>query len=373
MLGLMFEDRSDGHKQVARNVAKMLAAAVVGWTLIAGFMTLARAEDAAAQGRDSDFWPAFALMFPYFLPLMALSWTLQLGFDRWPSLTQEPRKTLLLFAGVLFFFYPAYLFYEAIVGLTQSGEELERLLPTLKAQSRFGWWIDGMIVVGAVVLHYAIASRARLVDRDIALQRQISDNLQLRLTLLQSQLEPHFLFNVLNSISALVRSGDRSLALDVLEKVSELLRYALRASRAGTLTMQDELDFADRYLAMQSMRHGDRLQIKCQVEDVNWSEIDCPPLLLQPLIENAMRHGIESAPGPNRVTMSVGCKDDDVFIEIVNDIDGIMPSLSGNGIGLSLVRDRLQAVYGMRASLRAEQNSRKFTAMVRFPADGTDG
>lgn len=372
MLGPMFEERSAGLKQMARNVGKMLATSVVGWTLIAGFMTLARAEDAAAQGRDSDFWSAFALMLPYFLPLMALSWTLQLAFDRCPSLTQEPRRTLLLFAGVLFLFYPAYLFYEAIVGLVQSGESVEKLLPTLKAQSRFGWWIDGMIVVGTVVLHYAVASRAILVDRDIALQRQISDNLQLRLTLLQSQLEPHFLFNVLNSISALVRSGDRSLALDVLEKVSDLLRYALRASRAGMLTMQDELDFADRYLSVQSMRHGDRLQIECHVEGDSWTEIDCPPLLFQPLIENALRHGIESAPGPNRVTMSVRCKEDDVFIEIVNDIDENMPSLSGNGMGLSLVRDRLQAVYGMRASLSVERNSRQFTAVVRFPADGAD-
>jgi hypothetical protein len=93
MLGPMFEERSAGPKQMASNVGKMLATSVVGWALIAGFMTLARAEDAAAQGRDSDFWPVFALMLPYFFPLMALSWTLQLAFDRWPSLTKEPRKT----------------------------------------------------------------------------------------------------------------------------------------------------------------------------------------------------------------------------------------------------------------------------------------
>jgi LytS/YehU family sensor histidine kinase len=163
------------------------------------------------------------------------------------------------------------------------------------------------------------------------------------------------------------------LALDVLEKVSDLLRYALRASRTGMLTMQDELDFAERYLSVQSMRHGDRLQIECRIEADNWSEIDCPPLLFQPLIENALRHGIESAPGPNRVTMSVHCKEEDVVIEIVNDIDENMPPLPGTGMGLSLVRDRLHAVYGMRASLSTERQGRQFTAKVRFPADDYHG
>lgn len=370
---MIFEGQSDGSKLTARKVVRMLANSVVGWTLMAFFMTLARAEDNAARGRVGYFWSDFEQAMPYFLPLMALSWALQAALKHWPSLTEQPKKSLLLFASVLFLFFPTYLFYEAMVGLVQSGEPLEKLLPTLKAQSFVGWWTDAMIVIGGVVLHFALASRARLAERDIALKSQLSDNLQLRLTLLQSQLEPHFLFNALNSISGLVRSGDRTLALEVLERVSELLRYALRASRAGMLTMRDELDFTERYLSVQSIRHGERLQIDCQIGDANWNVIDCPPLLFQPLIENALRHGVETTSGTHRVILSIDCKGSMVVMEIVNDINDEAAPLPGNGMGISLVRDRLQALYGARANLSIEQGERRFSARIQFPADDYDG
>lgn len=370
---MIFERQSEGSKLTARNVVRMLVNSAVGWTLIAFFMTLARAEDNAARGRVGYFWSDFELAMPYFLPLIALSWALEATLKRWPSLTEQPKKSLLLFASVLLLFFPAYLVYEAMVGLVQSGGPIAKLLPTLKEQSRVGWWTDAMIVTGGVLLHFAFASRARLVERDFALKGQLSDNLQLRLTLLQSQLEPHFLFNALNSISGLVRSGDRTLALEVLERVSELLRYALRASRAGMLTMRDELDFTERYLSVQSLRHGERLQIDCQIGDVNWNAVDCPPLLFQPLIENALRHGVETTPGPHQVVLSVGCKESIVFIEIVNDIDDEAAPLPGNGMGISMVRDRLQALYGGRACLSTERSERKFFARIEFPADNHDG
>lgn len=368
----MFGDRSERAILRARTTGRMLAVSVVGWTLMAGFMTLARAEDAAARGIVGHFWSDFLQALPYFLPLMILSLALQAALHTWPSLTQIPMRSLLLFAAVLFLFYPAYLIYETILELFQSAAPSKNLLSALNEQSRVGWWIDGIIVMGAVLLHYALANRARLIERDIALQHQLGDNLQLRLTLLQSQLEPHFLFNALNSISALVRSDDRRLALEVLERVSDLLRYALRASRSGILTMQDELNFTERYLSVQAMRHGERLQIDCQIEDNRWDEIDCPPLLLQPLVENALRHGVEAMPGPNRVVLSIGCSKGMVVMAIANDIGDKMPATSGNGMGLSLVRDRLQALFGARASLRIERSERSFAAIIQFPADGYD-
>lgn len=273
----------------------------------------------------------------------------------------------------MFLFYPAFLIYELTVGLLQESRPLDQFLPAFKEQSRVGWWVDAIIVIGAVILHHALASRARLAERAIALQRQLGNNLQLRLTLLQSQPEPHFLFNALNSISALVRSDNRGRALDALERVSDLLRHALRASRSGILTMRDELDFTEQYLAVQSMRHGKRLQIDCRIEDNRWNEIDCPPLLLQPLIENALRHGVETLPGPNRVILSVGCSEGMVVMEIANAIDDTAKSMSSNGMGISLVRDRLEALYGARASLMTERSGRRFTARVQFPADDYDG
>jgi hypothetical protein len=350
-----------------------LVTAITGWSLLAAFMTLARVEDAIAAGRQTSFLQQFVETLPYFVPLMALSWGLMAAFERWPTLVRQPVRAASLFAVVLLIYFPLYILFQATVALGQSGTGFDQLGPTLSAQSRFGWWIDGMIIAGATAFHLAVASWRRLVDRDIALQLERGENLALRLTLLQAQLEPHFLFNALNSISALVRSGDRELALHSLSQVSDLLRYALRASRVSQLSLRDELDFLDRYLTVQSLRHGDRLVLEKHVADEDWTEIACPPLLLQPLVENALRYGVESTVGISRMGIDVSLDGDTVRVRLVNDIGADGGGAPGNGMGVNLVRERLAAVYGTRAALNTLIEENRFVATLEFPADDYGG
>lgn len=352
---------------------RYLAASIAAWTAIAAVMTLARIEDAVSAGRGAWFWSEFVGNLPYFVPLMALSWTLQLCFQRWPLLTQSISRTAAVFAAVLLLFFPAYVISEATISLVQQGQPVGHLWSVLARQSRFGWWIDAMIVLGATAFHYALASRRRLVEREVDLHRRESENLELRLSLLQSQLEPHFLFNALNSVAALVRTDDREMALEVMERLSELLRYALRASRAGMMTMQDELQFTERYLSVQAMRFGDRLQIERKVENVDWSGIECPPLLFQPLVENALRHGIETSPGSNRLEFAAYLEGEDVCVAIANDVDRTRDAQPGNGMGLSLVADRLHAVFGSKGAIETRMEGDRFLASIRFPVGGHDG
>jgi sensor histidine kinase YesM len=129
---------------------------------------------------------------------------------------------------------------------------------------------------------------------------------QAQLRALQAQLQPHFLFNTLNGIATLVRR-DPATAEEMLLSLSELLRIALSSSHRQEIPLREELDFLDRYLAIQRMRFGDRLQVS---EEIEASAMDClvPALLLQPLVENAIRHGLE--PSGNRANSASPTKPD---------------------------------------------------------------
>jgi two-component system sensor histidine kinase AlgZ len=118
---------------------------------------------------------------------------------------------------------------------------------------------------------------------------------------LRAQFEPHFLFNALNAISALVRDGDRGLALGGIGRLSDLLRYALSASVREDVTVAAELQFVRDYLDLQRLRYGERLQVQIDGEDSLLHEVECPPLLLQPLIENALRHDLDCREGPSDI------------------------------------------------------------------------
>lgn len=351
--------------------ARTLAVAVAGWTFACLVMVVARVEDAIARGEHATIASAFPLSWPYFFPLILLSWGLQLAFAKWPSLT-HPWPALRLFLAVILIFYPAYIIYEGLLGMWYAGKNWAALWQHLADQSRFGWWIDGMIVAATIALHFGVASRARLQARDIDLQREQKENAELRLALLQGQLEPHFLFNALNGVSALVRSGDRERSLAVLEQVSELLRYALRASRVGMLTVQDELDFVDRYLSLQSVRFGPRLSIRRQCGAADWASISCPPLLMQPLVENAVRHGVEVTSGEAVVTVATHVERGEVKIEVRNTVVSGGQAAAGNGIGVALVKGRLAAAFGDDGKLVSKQKDGEYVAAVSFPVRSFD-
>lgn len=354
-----------------RRTFRTLVLAVAGGTFICAIMVVARVEDALARGQSADVANEFPLSWPYFLPLMLLSWGLQSAFDRWRRLTR-PLPAGLLFAAVMLIFFPGYIAYEGLLGMSQASDAESGLLDHLTRQSRFGWWIDGMIVMATFALHYGLATRSRLIVREADLSRQRTENAELRLALLQGQLEPHFLFNALNGVAALVRSGDRDRSLSVLEEISEMLRYALRASRTGLLTVQDELDFVDRYLSLQAMRFGPRLRIEREDMPIEWFAIPCPPLLIQPLVENAIRHGVETTSGDAQVRVSAMLEDEKVVIEVCNSIATGAEPLAGNGIGMSLVSGRLAAAFGDEGRLMSLKSENAFISTLSFPARRTD-
>jgi two-component system, LytTR family, sensor kinase len=173
---------------------------------------------------------------------------------------------------------------------------------------------------------------------------------------LKSQLQPHFLFNTLNSISVLVRENPAA-AQQMIVQLSDLLRLAIDTKDAQLVTLREELEFTRRYLAIQQLRFGDRLQVRVAVEP-NALDREVPHLLLQPLVENSIQHGLRGASG-GTVETAASVKENHLVIRIADEAAGsTQPSQEsdGRGTGLAKARARLAFMYAGRAELSLVRN-----------------
>jgi two-component sensor histidine kinase len=171
-----------------------------------------------------------------------------------------------------------------------------------------------------------------------------------RLNALQAQLQPHFLFNTLNAIATLLRRDPKA-AEATLTSLSELLRLSLSQSNNQEISLREEMQFLDRYLEIQQTRFGDRLRFEQQIEP---AALDClvPTLLLQPLVENAIRHGIEPSGNPGVVRVSAQQVDGRLAVSVEDDGVGLgAEPAASSGIGLSNLKARLETLYGARQEM----------------------
>jgi two-component sensor histidine kinase len=189
-----------------------------------------------------------------------------------------------------------------------------------------------------------------------------------RLQALRMQLNPHFLFNTLNSIASLVHEQPQ--AEQMIEALSDLLRLTLNASDRQEVTLREELHFLERYLLIEQIRFGARLNVEKQI-DVSALDASVPILILQPLVENAVKHGIQSqiAPGVIRVTAERAGKT--LVLQVKDNGRGLAATSKGllkEGVGLSNTRSRLKELYGGRASLELKPGKAGgFAAEIQIP------
>jgi two-component sensor histidine kinase len=170
---------------------------------------------------------------------------------------------------------------------------------------------------------------------------------QANLRALKMQLRPHFLFNTLNSISSLIHENPK-VADDMVGSLSQFLRTTLDVSSENEVPLHRELEFVDRYLEIQQTRFGDRLRIYREVDSNSMNAL-VPPLILQPLVENAIRYGIESRESGGTVTIRALREGDTLHLQIADEGEGFSGGQmlgAGNGIGLSNTKARLQELYG---------------------------
>jgi len=229
-------------------------------------------------------------------------------------------------------------------------------------------WITGVLLyVMSVTFHYVLlAEEASREAQARALEARVLAR-DAELKALRAQVNPHFLFNCLHSISALT-SADAARAREMCILLADFLRTTLRLGGKETVTLEEELALIRGYLAIEQVRFGARLRMEEQVQKEALALL-LPPLLLQPLVENAIRHGIANLPEGGVIRLNAERNGSSVSIAVENSFDPDSPSSLKTGLGLDNIRQRLHTRYGGDASISVRTEGNCFLVSLRLPAD----
>jgi len=221
-------------------------------------------------------------------------------------------------------------------------------------------FVGGSVAVAALVA----AAAFRYFYVQAQWQREVRAQARAQIVALQARIRPHFLFNSMNTIASLVRTRPDA-AEQAVEDLSDLFRAALRAGDRPS-TLDDELELARRYLAIEQLRLGPRLVAKWDVDDLP-GDLAVPPLLLQPLLENAVHHGIQPMPDGGTIEITGTREANTALLVIRNPVAPGRRASDGNRIALDNIRQRLAYQYGGRASLDSEQGPDYYACRLRLP------
>jgi len=221
------------------------------------------------------------------------------------------------------------------------------------------WWVVRNVLVAIVLT--GIVLRYFYLQQQLRLQEQLE--IQARLDSLRTRIRPHFLFNTLNSIASLIVSRPET-AEQAVEDLAELFRATLKESREAT-TVQDEIHLTRLYLGIEELRLGQRLQVHWDVDEQTLGA-SMPTLVLQPLVENAVYHGISRLPEGGTIDIRIARQGDELTVSLDNPVPQAGAPSGGNRMALSNVAQRLQAIYGPGATLNVFPGEDHFRVELRY-------
>ncbi len=353
---------------------KKIALSVGVWTLVAVGSSAAIYFEARSRGNVRDWWRLFLRVLPYwyFLALMTpmIFWQgrkLAVRDDNWLKVVG---LNALAGFGWVSMFGAVFVSYEIWLDGLPKGDFLKHY----RSIFGFGFLMDYFCYSAIVVTGYASqfykqsrqqeSETARLQLANSQLETQLA---QSQLQALRAQLHPHFLFNTLNTIAALVRRDEKHDAVNMLTSLGDLLRQTMNSDQQQFVTLRQELEFLMRYLEIQQMRFRERLQVELNIQP-EAMEAPVPNLILQPLVENAIRHGIAENLEAGRLSIEAVCRDGKLRINVYNDGPQLPPDWqfdANAGIGLSNTRQRLDKLYGEEFRFELE-NVAKRGVMVKL-------
>jgi LytS/YehU family sensor histidine kinase len=226
---------------------------------------------------------------------------------------------------------------------------------------------SGVFIYGLIIMtYYLFESLSNLSDKNAKEARLESLVKETELKMLRSQINPHFLFNSLNSISSLTIT-DPEKARDMVVKLSEFMRYALSRKDEQPVTLQNELENLRLYLDIEKVRFGDKLTTEETIE-TGCLDFKIPVMLLQPLFENAVKHGVYES--TESVKIITSAKKIEGYLEIVisNNYDSNPSQKIGTGTGILNVSRRLELFYGNKASIKTIKENGLYTVTIYIPA-----
>ncbi len=249
---------------------------------------------------------------------------------------------LLIHFGASVVFSLVYVTLRAVIALWQNADL--SFAPACRALLIKSWHFNLLVYWVIISVNHAFDYYDKLREREVRtaeLERHLTEA---RLQALQMQLNPHFLFNTLHAISALMHK-DVDAADRMLVRLSELLRHALEATDTQEVTLREELDFLSRYLDIEHTRFGPRLTVEMKIAPETLEAL-VPNLVLQPLLENAIRHGIEPHARPGSIEVSAKRDGESLRLEVRDNGDGLAGGAPTERVGLSNTRARLSQLYG---------------------------
>jgi len=339
--------------------AQYWACQIVGWgaySFGAGLST-----GVIANGWRRSVVIGYLLFFLYSIGLTHLLRS-QIHRRKWTSLSLPKALLRLVPAGMLIATVQS-----ALVVIVYTA--IEGHLGEWSQASSIAYMFIGLSVVDTIwaILYLAITTfrHSREVQRREMQMKLALSNAELHA--LEAQVNPHFLFNCLNSIRGMV-SEDSAQAQDMITRLANILRYNLQKDRRDTVPLASELEAVSDYLALESIRFDDRLRVHVEVDHaVRQSTV--PPMLLQTLVENAIKHGIEELPSGGDVFIRASLEGDSLRMEVENTGNLGDPRPGSTQIGLTNARERLRVLYGDRASLQLlSPRAGRVTATILMPA-----
>jgi two-component system, LytTR family, sensor kinase len=322
------------------------------WTIVAFFFVVQNVSSRLAAGRPVDWewdvwneilywalWAALTPLITWWLIRFPLKWNTVAVHSLGATIV-----AVLQVAGMFAVHIAVLLLFGRLsVGHIQQWLQVRPSFPVLLLFTAFWkYWVIVALLLGWQYARLYVDAERRIEHA--------------QLERLKSQLQPHFLFNTLNSISVLVRENPAA-AQQMIVQLSDLLRLAIDTKDAQLVTLREELEFTRRYLAIQQLRFGDRLQVRVVVQP-DALDREVPHLLLQPLVENSIQHGLRGASG-GIVETSASVQENQLVIRIADEATGVAQpgeESDGRGTGLSNARARLAFMYGGRAELSLVRN-----------------
>ncbi len=230
--------------------------------------------------------------------------------------------------------------------------------------------VDITIYWGILLGTYLRTYYRRYQEKSLKASQLEAQLTRARLAILNSRLQPHFIFNTLHSIVALIRRDDKEGAVGVTVGLSDMLRLILRESDRQEITLREEIGITKQYLTIEQLRFGDRLAVEIKID----SEAEgayVPTLILQPLVENAIRHGIGETVGPGIIRIDAARCRERLKITVTDNGVGVINSVIAGteGLGLRITRDRLRDMYGSdwEFSLKPLTGERGTEALMELP------
>jgi two-component sensor histidine kinase len=328
-----------------------LSLLAVGWTIIGCFYAARNIVVSVSQGRAIEWSRIVLYEIIYWQVLIVLTPVILWFARRFPVSRENWIRRLFVLTIFGLLIAPLQGFFESCIalfiewGIRQTPtEELAQRLPAIERTvlvSCFTGFTTYWMIVG---VDYAFDYYRKFREREIK-STQLENRLaQAELQNLKMQLHPHFLFNTLHTISVLI-TRDAEKAKQMLIHLSDLLRITLDNSGAQEVSLKQELDFLGRYLEIEQTRFQDRLTVKTNV-DAKALEARVPNLILQPLVENSIRHGIGRSSKKGIIELSAGVENKTLHLEVRDNGSGFSENEPKNGVGINNTKARLAQLYG---------------------------